>query len=150
MLAMPIHQGLPEQFGRYRILSRLGAGGMGTVYLAEDTVLSRRVAVKVPHLSEADGQTVIERFYREARLAAAVEHPNICPVHDVGEHDGIHFLVMPFIDGTPLSRLVNAERPWPPAEAAGMVRKLALAVEVMHQRGLIHRDLKPGNVLIRP
>ncbi|MBI1913462.1 MAG: SUMF1/EgtB/PvdO family nonheme iron enzyme [Planctomycetes bacterium] len=144
--ALPI----PERLGRYRILQKLGEGGMGAVYLAEDTKLRRKVAVKVPHLSEADGQNVINRFYREARIAAAVDHPHICPIHDVGEHESVHFLVMPFIDGTPLSRLVNADRPWPPAQAVALVRKLALAVEVMHQRGLIHRDLKPGNVLIRP
>jgi serine/threonine protein kinase len=138
---------LPTQLGRYLILQPLGRGA---VYLAEDTQLKRRVAVKVPHLSEADAQAVIDRFYREARIAAAVEHPNICPVYDVGKHADIHFIVMPFIDGTPLSRLVHADRLWTPEQAAALVRKLAAAVEVMHQHGLIHRDLKPGNVLMRP
>jgi formylglycine-generating enzyme required for sulfatase activity len=147
---MPTHLELPQQFGRYRILKKLGAGGMGAVYLAEDGKLGRCVALKVPHLSASDGQAIIDRFYREARIAAAVDHPHICPVHDVGEHEGVHFLVMPFIDGKPLSHLVNADHPWLPEQAAALVRKLALAVEVMHQRGLIHRDLKPANVMIRP
>ena len=141
---------VPAQLGRYRILKKLGQGGMGSVYLAEDTLLSRRVAVKVPHFSEADGPGVIERFHREARAAAAIDHPHLCPVHDAGAIDGIHFLVMPYIEGTPLSRLVGADGPWSPAQAAALVRQLALAVEVLHQRGLVHRDLKPSNVLIRP
>ena len=141
---------VPEQLGRYRILSKLGQGGMGTVYLAEDTFLSRRVAIKVPHFSESDGTTVIERFHREARAAAGIDHPNICPVHDAGQVEGIHFLVMPYIEGTPLSRQIDEGGPWPAARAAAVVRQLALAIEVLHQRGLIHRDLKASNVLVRP
>ena len=141
---------MPAQLGRYRMLSKLGEGGIGAVYLAEDTLLSRRVAVKVPHFSTTEGRAIIERFQREARSAAAIDHPNICPVHDAGEIDGIHFLVMPFIEGTPLSHLIDADKPWPAPRAAALVRQLALAVEVLHQRGLIHRDLKPSNVLLRP
>jgi len=140
---------VPAQLGRYRILSKLGEGGMGTVYLAEDTRLSRRVAVKVPHFSAADDPSIIERFHREARTAAAIDHPNICPVHDAGEVDGFHFLVMPFIEGTPLSQLVDEDDPWSPARAAVLVRQLALAVQVIHGCGLVHRDLKPANVLLR-
>jgi hypothetical protein len=141
---------VPAQLGRYRILSKLGQGGMGAVYLAEDTLLSRRVAVKVPHFTPDDGPTVIARFHREARTAAAIDHPHICPVHDAGEVDGVHFLVMPYIEGSPLSRLIDSNNPWSPARAAALIRQLALAVEALHQRGLIHRDLKPSNVLIRP
>ena len=140
---------VPAQLGRYRILSKLGQGGMGAVYLAEDTFLSRRVAIKVPHFSESDGTTVIERFHREARTAAGIDHPNICPVHDAGQVEGIHFLVMPYIEGTPLSRRIEGG-PWPPTQAAALVRQLAAAIEVLHRRGLIHRDLKPSNVLLRP
>ena len=131
---------VPAQLGRYRILSKLGQGGMGAVYLAEDTTLSRRVAVKVPHFNEADGPKVIECFQREARVAAAIDHPNLCPVHDCGEVNGVYFLVMPYIEGTPLSHLIDEDDLWPPARAAVLVRQLALAVEVLHQRGLIHRD----------
>ena len=141
---------VPEHLGRYRILSKLGEGGMGAVYLAEDTVLSRRVAVKVPRFSASEGRAVIERFQREARTAASIDHPNICAVHDFGEVDGLHYLVMPFIEGRPLSELIDEDNPWPPARAAALVRQLALAMEVLHQRGLIHRDLKPSNVLLRP
>ena len=141
---------VPAQLGRYRILSKLGQGGMGSVYLAEDTTLARRVAVKIPHLSAADGPKVIERFQREARVAAGIDHPNLCPVHDFGEVQGVHYLVMPYIEGTPLSHLIDEDNPWLPQRAAALVRQLALALEVLHQRGLIHRDLKPSNVLLRP
>jgi serine/threonine protein kinase len=140
---------LPAQFGRYRIVRQLGAGGMGAIYLADDTVLGRRVALKVPHLSAA-GPEVVERFYREARVAAGIEHPHLCPVYDVGQVDGVHYLTMPFIEGSPLSEQVDPGRPWPPRDAVALVHKLALAIAVTHRRGLIHRDLKPGNVLLRP
>src|SRR5262245_27148350 len=139
---------MPEQFGRYRILKKLGEGGMGAVYLAEDTVLTRQVALKVPHFGENDGPRVIERFYREARAAAALSHPDICPVIDVGQIDGKHYLTMPFIEGKPLSH--HMEQKWSVPQACTMVRRLALAVAELHQRGLVHRDLKPANIMIRP
>src|SRR5439155_16909569 len=101
---MPAHLQLPEQIGRYRILQKLGEGGMGAVYLAEDTQLERKVAIKVPYLSEEDGPSVLERFRREAQIAAGIQHPNLCPVHDVGERDGVHYIVMPFLDGQTLSK----------------------------------------------
>jgi len=141
-------EGLPEVFGRYRVLRKLGEGGMGTVYLAHDTQLGRRVALKVPHFRLLANASVLERFYREARVAAAFDHPNLCPVFDVGCHDGIHYLTMPFIEGRPLADLIVPDRPWPPRQAAALVQKLALALQVAHAAGVIHRDLKPGNILI--
>src|SRR5262245_160846 len=144
-MAAPV--ALPPQFGRYKIVQALGSGGMGSVYLAEDTLLARKVALKVPHFTADDGPLVLERFLREARAAAAIEHPNLCPVFDVGEVNGIHYLVMPFIEGTPLSRMIR--EPWPVEQALGLVRKLAAALQVLHERGIIHRDLKPSNVMIR-
>jgi serine/threonine protein kinase len=141
---------LPPQFGRYRILKKLGAGGMGAVYLAEDTELNRRVALKVPHFTLEDGEEAIQRFRREARVAASIEHPNLCSIYDVGQVDGVHYFTMSYVEGTTLSRLVSRDRPWPPSQAALLVGKIALAVEAVHQRGVIHRDLKPGNVLVRP
>ena len=82
---------VPEQLGRYRILKELGRGGMGTVYLAEDTPLGRQVAIKIPHFQPQDSPLLLEQFYREARAAAAIEHPNLCPIYDVGQIDDIHY-----------------------------------------------------------
>jgi serine/threonine protein kinase len=138
----------PKEFGRYRIDSTLGEGGMGTVYLAHDTQLGRPVALKVPLFTPEDGPEVLQRFYREARTAATILHPNICPVYDVGEIDGIHYLTMAYIEGKLLWFYIAGGQPLPPRQAAGLVRKLALALQEAHNRGIIHRDLKPSNVII--
>src|SRR5712691_3000828 len=145
---MPDPTQLSGTFGRYQILSRIGAGGMGTVYLALDTKLNRRVALKVPHFTEED-DIAIERFYREAQVAASIEHPNICPVFDINAVDGIHYFTMPYIDGLSLAHQIDPEKPWSGARAAALVGKLAVAMAEMHQRGVVHRDLKPGNILMR-
>ncbi len=139
---------LPEQFGRYRIVKRLGRGGMGSVYLAHDSQLDRQVALKTPHFTADDGPEVLERFTREARAAATIDHPNICPVYDVGSIDGVHFVTMAYIDGRPLSELVQEGKPLPQRAAAALVRKLAAALAEAHRHGVIHRDLKPGNVMV--
>lgn len=141
--------GLPEEFGRYRILRPLGRGGMGAVYLARDTALGRSVALKVPFLRAGDdGAQAVGRFLREARAAATLDHPNLCPVFDVGEVAGIPYLTMPFIDGRPLAEAMGRGRAVTPAQAAAVARKLALALHEAHARGVVHRDLKPGNVMI--
>jgi tetratricopeptide (TPR) repeat protein len=140
--------GLPDPFGRYRILRKLGEGGMGAVYLAHDTELDRQVALKLPHASPGDPPDALSRFRREARAAAAFLHPNFCPVHDVGQVEGRSFLAMAYIDGETLADRLRRDGPWSPDEAAELVRVLALALEEAHQRGLIHRDLKPANVML--
>jgi serine/threonine protein kinase len=137
----------PAPFGRYQLLQLLGKGGMGAVYLAHDSQLDRPVALKVPHFESADGPKILERFYREARAAATVLHPNICPVHDVGEIDGTPYLTMAYVEGKPLAEHA-AERPLSGRQSALLVRKLARAVQEAHQRGVIHRDLKPANIMI--
>jgi WD40 repeat protein/predicted Ser/Thr protein kinase len=139
---------LPAPFGRYRLLKLLGQGGMGTVYLAHDSQLDRSVALKIPLISEEEGQQHLERFYREARAAAALHHPNICPVHDVGEIDGLPYMTMAYIDGKPLADFAAGPKPLAPRQCALLVRKLALALAEAHKRGVIHRDLKPSNVMI--
>lgn len=96
-------QELPEIFGRYRIVRRLGAGGMGSVYLAEDTRLKRKVALKVAHVSGPESTQVLERFHREAVAAAGLDHPYLCKVYDVGEVDGVHYLTMEYVEGTTLA-----------------------------------------------
>src|SRR5262245_40689564 len=131
---------VPPQLGRYRILKPLGQGGMGAVFLAEDTQLGRKVALKVPHADAQRNPEVIARFQREARLAAQLDHASICSVLDVGEQDGTHYFVMPFIEGTALAQHIGPDRPWPPPPALALMRRVALAVQAMHDKGLIHRD----------
>jgi serine/threonine protein kinase len=137
---------LPRLFGRYRLDQFLGQGGMGIVYRAHDTQLNRAVALKIPTLSGGGSATLKARFVREAQAAAALQHPNICQIYDIGEVDGAAYLTMALIRGEPLARRVG--EPWEPRAAAELVRKLALALQVAHSQGVIHRDLKPGNVMI--
>lgn len=139
---------MPETIGRYRITRILGQGGMGWVYLAEDTELHRQVALKIPKFTDADGPEVVERFYREGRAAATLSHRNICAVHDIGEADGMRYITMAYIDGRPLSSFVNPKRPQPQRQVAIILRKLALALQAAHDRGVIHRDLKPSNIIV--
>jgi outer membrane protein assembly factor BamB len=141
---------VPERIGRYQILKKLGQGGMGAVYLAHDTQLDRRVALKLPYFGPNDGSAVLERFHREARAAAALHHPNLCPVYDVGQWEGVHYLTMAFIEGQPLAELLRGGKGLPARQAATLVRKLALALQEAHARGVIHRDLKPANIMIDP
>jgi serine/threonine protein kinase len=134
-----------KDFGRYQILKELGKGGMGTVYLAEDTQLRRRVALKIPHAG--NDPALLSHFLREARAAAAIDHPNICPIHDVGEHHGVRYLTMSYIEGMSLQAVLRGG-PMGQRESAVLVRKLALALAETHARGILHRDLKPSNILI--
>ncbi|MBW3539779.1 MAG: serine/threonine protein kinase, partial [Planctomycetes bacterium] len=137
-----------KAFGRYEILECLGQGAMGSVYKARDSQLDRLVAIKVPRFAAGEDPTLLERFYREARAAAALSHPNICPVHDVGEIDGTHYISMGYVDGRPLSDFVRPDKPPQERQAAAAVRKLALALEEAHRHGVVHRDLKPDNVMV--
>ena len=139
--------GLKQQFGRYRIIKALGKGAMGMVYLAEDSQLQRQVALKTPHFEQEPTPELLERFYREARAAANLRHPNICPVHDVGQIEGTHYISMAFIDGHPLSAFIRA-KPQPERQILIVVRKLAQALEEAHERGIVHRDLKPANIMV--
>ena len=144
-LPNPAH---PERLGRYRIIKPLGEGAMGSVYLAEDTELKRRVAVKVPKFSPQDQPELLERFYREARSAATLRHPNICPVYDIGEHQGTRYITMGYLSGPPLSSLVGTEKLTSERTVVELVHKIALALAAAHAKGIVHRDLKPANILL--
>jgi len=120
---------------------------MGAVYLAHDTQLDRPIAIKIMRFGADDPQQV-QRFYREARVAAAFTHPNLCPVYDVGERKGIHYLTMPLLGGETLAAHVRREGQLPEATAARQAALIARAVHEAHQAGVIHRDLKPANVML--
>jgi tRNA A-37 threonylcarbamoyl transferase component Bud32 len=139
---------LGDQFGRYQLLQELGRGAMGTVYLAEDTELRRRVALKRPRIGENEAAAMLQRFYREAYAAATLNHPNICPVYDIGEHDGVPYITMAYVEGKTLSRVIRDSRALNPRAVALLVRKIALALAEAHDKGVIHRDLKPGNIML--
>lgn len=139
-LVRPSTCDIPERLGRYRIIRLLGRGGMGAVYLAEDTQLERQVALKVPHFAANEHTNVLERFYREARTAARLHHPNICPVFDVNSIDDAYYLTMAYIDGQTLSELVPTVTAAPARDAAVLVAKLARALDEAHRQGITHRD----------
>ncbi|HVS36915.1 MAG TPA: serine/threonine-protein kinase [Gemmataceae bacterium] len=142
---------LPAKIGRYDILGRLGAGGMGTVYKAHDPHLSRTVALKIPRIDTVshDRAKRLERFQREARSAAQVYHPHVCPIYDVGIHDGQPFVVMAYVEGQSLAeRLAQQGRFDDVGEAVTLIRQLLDALAAVHEHGIIHRDLKPSNVLL--
>src|SRR5262249_45361029 len=136
---------LSDQFGKYRIVRRLGAGGMGTVYLAHDTILGRDIALKVCHLT--DDPLARERFRQEARASAVLRHPNLCPVHEYDERDGLALLTLAYIQGPSLEEVLKTQ-PLDQRQAAILVRKVALAMQAAHEGGVIHRDLKPANIIL--
>ena len=139
---------LPAMFGRYRVESLLGRGAMGAVYRAHDTQLDRPVALKLSHLPENIVFELRERMLQEARAAAALSNTNICRVYDVGEIGGTRFIAMELIEGRPLADYIRSGRLMPIKTAVAIIRKLALALKAAHDKGVVHRDLKPTNVII--
>jgi serine/threonine protein kinase len=146
----PLAGPLPLRFGRYTLLKLLGKGGMGSVYLARDTQLNRHVALKVPHFNGPERFHLRDRFLREARVAATLAHPNLCPVYDCGEIGGVLYLTMAYLEGKQLAKFIRPDQPLPPRAVATVVRQLALAMAESHAKGIIHRDLKPTNIMITP
>jgi type VI secretion system protein ImpC len=147
----PPPESVPEKIGRYRILGRIGAGGMGTVYKAEDPQLHRVVALKVPHFESPlhDRAVAVQRFLREARAAASIRHPHVCPIYDVGEQDGRPYVVMAYVEGRSLAEELHGGRRFDdPRRAAALVRQVAEGLTAVHAHDIVHRDLKPGNILI--
>jgi len=134
--------------GRYRILRKLGSGGMANVYLAEDEDLGRRVAIKILSERYANDESFNERFRREAKSAASLSHPNIVSIYDRGEADGIPYIAMEVIEGRSLKELILTRGPLPLATAIDYAHQILDALRFAHRNGIIHRDIKPHNILL--
>ena len=132
--------------GRYKLLGRLGSGGMADVWCAEDTMLDRRVALKFLHERFAQDEQFVERFRREASAAAGLQHPNVVGVFDRGTYDGSHYIAMEYVEGASLNDLI--ERGLSVPEAVELVRQVLAGARYAHAHGIVHRDLKPQNVLV--
>src|SRR2546426_7682548 len=139
--------GAGTKLGRYEIHSKIGAGGMGEVYLAQDTKLERKVALKVLPVELANYQDRMRRFTQEAKAAAALNHPNIAHIYEIGESDGTNFIAMEYIDGDTLSEKIHRDK----APLQKLLKYLAQVAEGLakaHAAGVVHRDLKPDNIMI--
>jgi serine/threonine protein kinase len=158
-----IHGGLITQFqgdqllqgkwrgftlGKYRVLERIGSGGMGTVYLCEHAMVGRKVAVKVLPTSQSNNPAALGRFYREARAAGVLDHPNLVKAHDIDQEGGLHFLVMDYVDGSSLQAIVSKFGPFSVPRAIEYTRQAAIGLAHAHGSGLIHRDIKPANIML--
>src|SRR5215469_15944939 len=138
---------LGRRLGPYELVAALGAGGMGVVYRARDTRLERTVAIKVLSAHAATRPELRKRFEREARAVSALNHPNICTLHDIGQQDGIDYLVMEYLEGETLAERLK-KGPLPLEQALRVALQVAAALDRAHRRGITHRDLKPGNIML--
>ena len=139
--------GVGSHVAGYRLDEQIGRGGMAVVYRARDSRLDRRVALKILAPELARDEEFRQRFIRESRAAAAVDHPNIIPIYEAGEADGVLFIAMRFVDGRDVQTLINQLHPLPTARVCDIVTQVASALDAAHAHGLVHRDVKPGNML---
>ena len=135
---------------RYEVGRLLGAGGMAEVFEGRDRLLARRVAIKVPLSQHVHDPDFAQRFRREAQAAASLSHPGVVAVYDTGSEDGTHFIVMEYVDGRTLKDIIRAEGPLYPDRAAEIAADVCAALAAAHARGLVHRDVKPANIMLMP
>ncbi|MBL8923218.1 MAG: protein kinase [Myxococcaceae bacterium] len=136
--------------GRYQLKQKIGEGGMGTVYTAHDSELDREVAIKMLSPNLVNDAEVVERFEREARLTASLDHPNIVPIYDVGRHEGRPFIVMKLLQGDTLAGVLRHKGGFTSDDTLKLMKQLAAGLDYIHQRGFIHRDIKAGNIFLSP
>jgi serine/threonine protein kinase/formylglycine-generating enzyme required for sulfatase activity len=148
LMGVVMTDSVPEKLGKYRIIEEVGRGGFAAVYKALDTTLNRPVALKVlaPHLLW--DPTFVQRFQREAEVAANLNHPNIVTIYEVSQVEGIYFIAMQFLEGRTLSQILEVEGPLPASQVQAIVEQVASALDYAHARGFVHRDVKPSNVIV--
>src|SRR3954470_23493522 len=141
---------IPQTIGRYSILRELGHGAMGIVYEAEDPNIGRRVALKVVKTDQigANREDVLRRFKNEAKAAGNLNHPNIITIHDAGEHEGMLFIGMEYVQGTNLADLIAKQGRMSPSKVVDIGRQVCAGLDFAHTRGIIHRDIKPANIML--
>src|SRR5436190_19473585 len=146
----PLHRAVAgETIRQYRVLRLLCSGGIGEVFLAEDTILQRKVALKFPTSDVEQDTTIRKLLLREAQAAAGLDHPYICKIHEIGESDSGHFIAMEYVEGTTIRDMLSAG-PMPLDRVLHISMEIAEALDSAHRQGTIHRDLKPANIMVNP
>ncbi|HEX7961336.1 MAG TPA: serine/threonine-protein kinase, partial [Terriglobales bacterium] len=138
------------KIGKYDVIDVLGEGGMGIVYRAVDNRIGRLVAIKMMTGGYADNPDLLKRFYREAQSAGSLQHPNIVIIYDLGEEAGNPYMVMEYMPGEPLDKIIDIRRPMSIVDRLGIIIQVSSALNYAHQHGIVHRDIKPGNVMVMP